>query len=93
MGCTCGYSSSNSERASRLTSSGSFRRGTMKALARQHLWWPGLNSNIEEVVRKCDSCQQKTHEPTPELLHPWKYPERSWQRVHINFEGLIYGYT
>ena len=64
----------------------------MKALARQHLWWPGLNSDIEEVVRKCDSCQPKTHEPTPALFHPWEYPERPWQRVHIDFAGPIYGY-
>ena len=65
----------------------------MKALARQHLWWPELTSDIEEVVHKCDSCQQKTNKPTPALLYSWKYPERPWQRVHIDFAGQIYGYT
>ena len=65
----------------------------MKALARQHLWWPGLNSNSQEVDCKCDSCQQKTHDPTPALLHPWEYPERPWQRVRIDFADPINGYT
>ena len=33
----------------------------MKVLARLHLWWPGLDSAIENTVRKCDSCQQTAH--------------------------------
>ena len=65
----------------------------MKALARQHLWWPGLDRDIEETAHKCDSCQQKAHDPKPALLHPWEFPTRPWQRVHIEFAGPVYGYT
>ena len=65
----------------------------MKALARQHLWWPGLDDEIEETAHKCDSCQQKEHDQKPALLHPWEFPTRHWQRFHVDFAGPIYGYT
>ena len=65
----------------------------MKALARHHLWWPKVDLDIEITARKCDGCQQKTHDPTSALLHPWEFPTRPWQRIHIDFAGPKYGYT
>jgi hypothetical protein len=65
----------------------------MKALARNHLWWPGLTQDIEETARKCDTCQQKTHDPAPVPLHPWEFPTRPWQRLHIDFAGPAFGFT
>lgn len=62
----------------------------MKSLARQHLWWPRVDRDIEQAAHQCDACQQKTHDPTPALLHPWEFPIRPWQRVHINFAGPKY---
>ena len=29
----------------------------MKALARSHVWWPSMDSEIELCVRSCASCQ------------------------------------
>ena len=29
----------------------------MKSLARLHVWWPGIDKQIEETVRACTSCQ------------------------------------
>lgn len=65
----------------------------MKALARQHMWWPGLDSDIESTARKCYSCQQKVHDPPAATLHPWEFPQRPWQRLHIDFAGPRYGFT
>ena len=30
----------------------------MKALARSYVWWPGLDKDIEEMVRSCGTCQR-----------------------------------
>ena len=29
----------------------------MKALARSFVWWPGLDGDLESVVKDCDKCQ------------------------------------
>ena len=65
----------------------------MKALARSYLWWPKLDSAIEEMVRNCGACQSVRKEPVTAPLIPWKWPTRVWQRVHIDyaeFEGVYY---
>ena len=36
---------------------------SMKALSRSLVWWPGLESDIEKMVRKCSQCQQ--NQPSP----------------------------
>ena len=28
----------------------------MKALARSYIWWPKMDSEIEEIARKCCNC-------------------------------------
>jgi hypothetical protein len=63
----------------------------MKSLARQHVWWPAIDVNIETVVRSCTPCQQL--QPTMPLvpMHPMVWPEKSWQRVHIDYAGPFKG--
>ena len=29
----------------------------MKDLARIYVWWPGIDSDIEDLVRCCENCQ------------------------------------
>ena len=29
----------------------------MKSIARSHVWWPNIDSDIEETVRACHVCQ------------------------------------
>lgn len=35
----------------------------MKAYARVHCWWPGIDSDLERTVRECQTCQ--THRNSP----------------------------
>ena len=45
-----------------------------KSLARMYVWWPGINNDIDRVVRQCVSCQ-KTRADAPEApLHSWSWP-------------------
>ena len=63
----------------------------MKELARSHVWWPGLNKDIEMCVRACESCQGTRNVPTKAPLHPWAWPTNPWERVHIDFAGPVQG--
>ena len=63
----------------------------MKALARSHVWWPGVEKQIEEMVQKCESCQCLRNKPAPAALHPWTWPTHPWQRLHIDFAGPFLG--
>ena len=31
---------------------------TMKAVARSHVWWPKLDSDIAQLMKSCVSCQE-----------------------------------
>ena len=59
----------------------------MKAIARSHVWWPGLVKAIKDLVRMCSSCQQTRSLPAKVPLHPWEWLARPWQRLHLDFAG------
>ena len=54
---------------------------TMKAVARSHVWWPKLESDIAQLTKSCVSCQ----EPPVAPLHPLSWPTKPWQRIHVDF--------
>ena len=43
----------------------------MKATARSHVWWPGIDSDIEETARRCQQCFKTRKAPPPAPLFPW----------------------
>ena len=59
----------------------------MKSLARLHVWWPKLDQSIASVVRDCAKCQLTRNKPQTAPLHPWDWPDKPWQRIHIDFAG------
>ena len=59
----------------------------MKALARSHVWWPGIDADIEQVVRTCVPCQENQARPSTAPVHCWEYPTGPWERLHIDFAG------
>ena len=59
----------------------------MKRLARQYIWWPGMDQNIENMVKSCNVCQETCHKPPSATLHPWDWPRQPWQRVHADYVG------
>ena len=63
----------------------------MKSLARQLVWWPGIDKNIEEKVRGCYECSMNKDNPR-NITSPWSYPEKPWQRLHIDFAGPFRGF-
>ena len=63
----------------------------MKAVARSYMWWPGLDKELEECARGCQACQAFKSAPAVAPLHPWLWPAKPWQRVHIDFAGPFLG--
>ena len=65
----------------------------MKALARCYVWWPGMDKQIEKLVRCCSTCQEHQRRPASAPVHPWEHSTLPWQRVHIDFAGPMKGET
>ena len=63
----------------------------MKALARSYVWWPGLDSDIEDLVRGCNICQRHQAKPNAAPVHFWENPGGPWERVHIDHAGPVEG--
>ena len=63
----------------------------MKALARSYVWWPGIDATIGSHVKSCTACQAVRNSPSVARLHPWLWPTRPWQRIHLDFAGPFKG--
>ena len=63
----------------------------MKSFARGYVWWPGLDQQLEECVKKCVTCQTTRKAPPVVPLHSWSWPDKPWTRVHIDYAGPMYG--
>ena len=48
----------------------------MKSVARIHVWWPGVDKDIEEMVNSCKTCQEVQNAPSVTVLHPWTWPDQ-----------------
>ena len=57
----------------------------MKSLAREHMWWPTLNKDIEAVAAKCDGCKRYRKKPAPAPLSHWPWACSPMERVHVDF--------
>ena len=58
---------------------------SMKALARSYFWYHGIDSAIEALVKSCTTCLSLKNDPPPSPLYPWKYPEKVWDCIHVDF--------
>ena len=63
----------------------------IKRLARGHVWWPGIDKELELAVRSCVECQEHQKSPANVPMHPWEWPDRPWARLHIDYAGPIKG--
>ncbi len=54
-----------------------------RSRARETMWWPGISSHIETMIKKCTVCIQKSsnrHEP----LMTTDFPTRPWQKIAMD---------
>ena len=64
-----------------------------KRRARDTLFWPGMNAQIEDLVNSCTTCLTNKHSNTKEPLIPHSIPSRPWEKVGsdlFEFRGQHY---
>ena len=59
----------------------------MKLLSRSFVWWPNIDRDIEQEVKRCTMCQQRANSPPVAPLNPWPYSTVPWARIHIDYAG------
>ena len=64
----------------------------MKALAHSYIWWPGMDEEINNLVKSCSVCQQSQPAPAVAPLHSWEWPSEPWSRLHLDFAGPFMGH-
>lgn len=62
----------------------------MKEIARSYFWWPGLDSEIEQITKNCLTCLRNRKNPQKDDLKPWPVPPTAWYRIHADFAGPFY---
>lgn len=60
-----------------------------KSLARSYLWWPRIDTEVEEFISKCEACAKLRPEPNKAKLMSWESTGKPWTRLHIDFAGPI----
>ncbi|XP_015112270.1 uncharacterized protein K02A2.6-like [Diachasma alloeum] len=63
----------------------------MKALARSYVWWPDIDSDIEQIPKSCLLCLESGSKPPRNPLTVWKWPEGPQFKVHADFAGPLNG--
>ena len=59
----------------------------IKGLARTVIWWPNIDSEIEEMVKGCSECQLKRAAPPVAPLNPLPWPSKPWYLIHMDYAG------
>src|SRR5436190_11254693 len=59
----------------------------MKMLARNYVWWPGIDKNIENLALSCQTCVEYNKTPPRVVDHPWEEAIEPWARIHIDYAG------
>ena len=58
-----------------------------KQLLRENVWWPGIDKDVEHLIRSCFSCQAKSSRSCPQPLTMTEMPSRPWTVLHADLCG------
>jgi hypothetical protein len=56
-----------------------------KSLARSHVYYPGLDNDIEWKIKNCSKCIVIDNAPRRHVLHSWPKPIRPFERIHVDY--------
>ena len=58
-----------------------------KQLLREKVWWPGIDKDVEHLIRSCISCQAQSSQSCPQPLTMTEMPSRPWTVLHADLCG------
>lgn len=61
----------------------------MKKRLRAKVWWPKMDNDIENYVKKCKGCILVSAPSAPEPMSRHKLPSEPWQHLAIDFCGPL----
>lgn len=50
----------------------------MKSIARDYIWWPNIDKDIEKNANNCINCVEQRSMTKKTVLHTWKWPQGPW---------------
>ncbi|KAL3087868.1 hypothetical protein niasHT_027949 [Heterodera trifolii] len=59
----------------------------MKNLAKQFVYWPKIDLDIDRWVRNCEECALAAKAPPKVPLQPWPASTQVYERLHMDFAG------
>ena len=51
--------------------------------ARESFYWPGMNNEIKELIKTCETCREFENAQTKETLMSHDMPQRAWEKVVV----------
>ncbi|XP_063954098.1 uncharacterized protein K02A2.6-like [Lytechinus pictus] len=52
-----------------------------RRLARETVFWPNINKDIDQLIKQCETCQKHQARQQKEPLHPHDVPPAPWTRL------------
>ena len=59
----------------------------VKPNTKQHMFWPGMEADIKDYMRRCQVCIKRSR-PAREQLQPHEIPDGPWQKLGMDFFDL-----
>ena len=56
--------------------------------AREVLYWPGMNRDIENCIAQCNVCNSQPREQTKEPMICHEIPTRTWEKIAVDLFQL-----
>ncbi|XP_053698542.1 uncharacterized protein K02A2.6-like [Sabethes cyaneus] len=63
----------------------------MKSVMRSHVYWPGVDQDVQNFVSSCRACASVAKSPPKTLLSSWPQASHPWQRLHVDYAGPFEG--
>lgn len=55
-------------------------------MLREHYYWPGMEKNVQDILRRCGTCQAAKSHTLPQCLYtPLPTPTQPWVDVSMDF--------
>ena len=59
-----------------------------KGLLREKVWWPGIDQEVEKMIKECHACQVTgSSKVNYEPLEATKIPSKNWHTVALDIQG------